>query len=122
MKREFSWSIRTTLCCAALAFGCQPKGAGAELQSPQEASKACGPEGLIDDMEDNNNQVMLRGGRNGYWYTFVDDAGSTVTPEAGAKGGTFTQSEGGTKGSAYAARFHGTIGTGRRNDHILDLF
>jgi endoglucanase len=112
MKRSFSWSVLATVGCVALAVGCKPKGAGGDLQTPQEAAKACGPEGMIDDMEDNNNQVLLQGMRSGYWYTFLDEAGSTVTPTAGAKGGTFTPSEGGAKGSAYAARFHGTIGTG----------
>ncbi len=68
--------------------------------------------GLIDDGEDNNNQTAVIEGRGGYWYTFVDDAGSTVTPEAGARGGTFAMSPGGANNTAYAARFHGKIAAG----------
>jgi endoglucanase len=71
---------------------------------------ACPPDqGLLDDGEDNNNQTAVVGGRGGYWYTFVDDAGTTVTPEAGSRGGTFAMSPGGANGTAYAARFHGKI-------------
>ena len=48
--------------------------------------------------------------RGGYWYTFVDKVGSTVWPEAGEAGGTFTPSEGGYN-SKYAAEVKGKIGT-----------
>jgi endoglucanase len=102
-----------------LALGCVPKGGGAGSEgralkmTPQEAARPCGREAMICDAEDNNNQVIVQDGRSGYWYTFVDDVGSTVQPQAGAKGGgPFTMSQGGANGSAYAARFHGSIGTG----------
>jgi len=73
---------------------------------------SCGAEGLIDDCEDNNNQGKVVGGRGGYWYTFADEVGTTVTPEAGAKGGTFTMSPGGVNGSKYAANARGHVGHG----------
>ena len=66
--------------------------------------------GQIDDFEDNNNQNNVVDNRGGYWYTFVDKVGSTVWPEAGEAGGTFTPSEGGYN-SKYAANFKGKIGT-----------
>jgi len=69
-------------------------------------------EGLIDDGEDGNNQVLVRDGRNGYWYTYVDELGSTVEPEAGSRGGTFNMSPGGADGSKYAANVRGKIGKG----------
>jgi endoglucanase len=113
MKHEFGWSV---LAIAAVgAMGCTPKaGAGGtgELPGPEQAAAPCGPDAVIDDFEDNNNQVAVQAGRSGYWYTFSDDAGSTVTPAAGAKGGTFTPAEGGANGSAYAGRFAGTVGNG----------
>ena len=117
MKHSEGWSRLVMFAAAGgLALGCVPKGGGKgadQLPPPQEAAKPCGPEGLIDDMEDNNNQVMLQGGRGGYWYTFVDNAGSEITPQAGEKGGgPFTMSEGGANGSKYAARFYGKIGDG----------
>src|SRR3954453_23199195 len=40
-------------------------------------------DGLIDDFEDGNNQVMTMGERDGYWWVSKDALGSTVTePEA----------------------------------------
>ena len=51
------------------------------------------PRRAIDDFEDNNNQNHVVDGRGGYWYTYVDKVGSTVWPEAGEAGGTFTPSE-----------------------------
>jgi endoglucanase len=73
--------------------------------------KDCGPTGMIDDGEDGNNQNLPVGDRGGYWYTFRDKKGTTIEPAAGEDGGTFAMSEGG-HGSAFAARFHGKIGTG----------
>jgi endoglucanase len=81
--------------------------------SAAEATGACGPEGVIDDGEDNNNQTASVGGRGGYWYTFADDVGTSVTPEAGTKGGTFTMSPGGANQSKFAANARGMIGRGQ---------
>ncbi|NLE85951.1 MAG: hypothetical protein GX607_06085 [Myxococcales bacterium] len=77
-----------------------------------EGTPCSAPTAVISDGEDNNNQVELHEGRGGYWYTFVDDSGSTVWPEAGAHGGTFEMSPGGANGTKYAARMHGSVGTG----------
>jgi endoglucanase len=75
--------------------------------------KACPPaEGAISDGEANNNQVNPVKGRGGYWYVFSDKQGSEVTPLPGDQGGTFAMSEGGAKGTKYAARMHGTVGSG----------
>ena len=73
--------------------------------------RACGPEGLIDDCEDGDNRVLSRGGRGGYWYTFRDKRGTTVTPAIEEDGARFTMSPGG-RDSRQAARFHGNVGTG----------
>jgi hypothetical protein len=73
--------------------------------------RACGPEGLIDDGEDGDNRLLSRGGRGGYWYTFRDKLGTTVSPAIEQDGGHFTMSPGG-RDSRYAARFHGKVGTG----------
>src|SRR5690606_14633561 len=51
-------------------------------------------------------------GRGGYWYTFADKAGSTVTPTPGALGGTFTMTPGGHDGTGHAARMYGQVGGG----------
>ena len=93
--------------------------------------KECGPDGVIDDLEDNNNQITVIGDRGGYWYTYADNEGSTVSPVPGDQGGTFTMVEGGHdskfaaemkgklagKSIVYAAmglNFHGSEGAARR--------
>jgi endoglucanase len=86
-------------------------GAGAASAGPGKG-KACGPDGLVDDGEDGNNQTKQAGGRGGYWYTYVDKAGSSVTPAAGAAGGTFAMTPGGANGSGYGANMKGKVGTG----------
>jgi endoglucanase len=108
------WTTCCTLCAwlaGPLALGCAPGGKG-EAEGAQSPTNApanvtrCGPDGLIDDCEDNNNQVANLGGRNGYWYTYVDEAGTQINPPAGS---AFAMSEGGAHGSGYAARFWGKI-------------
>jgi hypothetical protein len=44
---------------------------------------APGPDELVDDMEDGDGQVLLAGGRDGYWYTFGDDTGGYLEPAEG---------------------------------------
>lgn len=83
------------------------------IKSPSPAAlKSANPGSMIDDAEDQNNQVMVQEGRSGYWYTYVDDAGSTIEPTAGAQGGTFTMTKGGANGSEYAAHMQGQIKEG----------
>src|SRR5438552_11202940 len=78
----------------AFAAGCVPP--GARVAPPGTvALKECGPDGVIDDMEDNNNQITVSGERGGYWYTYVDKDGSTVSPVPADSGGTFTMVENG---------------------------
>jgi endoglucanase len=94
------------------AVGCAGSPTSEQVRATPEGSACSSPDALIDDAEDNNNQTAVVGGRGGYWYTFVDDAGTTVWPTAGAQGGTFEMSPGGADGSKYAAHFKGQIGTG----------
>jgi endoglucanase len=92
--------------------GCIPDGApatGATVANSADGKK-CPPDGVIDDCEDNNNQIAPNKGRAGYWYTFLDKAGSTIDPAAG---GTFSMSKGGASGSAYAAHASGKVGNGQ---------
>ena len=103
---------------APAAAAPEPVAAGAAPAAPAVAGapigggfKDCGPDGMLDDGEDGNNQNMAVGDRGGYWYTFRDKKGTTIDPAAGEDGGTFAMSEGG-HASQFAARFHGKIGTG----------
>jgi endoglucanase len=61
---------------------------------------------VIDDVADANNQIVVDDGRDGYWYTFVDRVGTTISPPAGHK---FIQSRGGAHGLPYAARMLGKV-------------
>jgi endoglucanase len=92
---------------AFAAVGCIPNPEPLSPKAQEAAAKKCGPDGLIDDAEDNNNQISSVKGRGGYWYTFGDKS-STITP---ALGGTFTMSPGGANGSANAAHISGKVGT-----------
>lgn len=94
--------------------GCQPtvNPTSPSAKEIPEGTPCQVPEALIDDADDNNNQTAVVDGRGGYWYTFVDDLGTTVWPTAGAHGGTFEMSPGGAENSPYAANFKGTVATG----------
>ena len=117
--KAFAYSIG---CGVALAVGgCiapQASGPGAAPGSAASIGGAsaftdCGPDGMIDDGEDGNNQNLPVGNRGGYWYTFIDKTGSTtVTPMAGEQGGTFAMTEGGVNGSKFGANFKGKIASG----------
>lgn len=41
---------------------------------------------LIDDLEDGDNGVSKVGNRTGFWYTYLDTYGSTITPKPDASG------------------------------------
>ena len=91
----------------ATGGGCTPFGVRPASDRPP-VYRDCGPDGLIDDLEDNNNQISVIEDRGGYWYTYADQAGSTIWPEQGDKGGTFTPSEGGNA-SKFAVNFKGKL-------------
>jgi hypothetical protein len=64
-------------------------------------------DGLIDDLEDNDNQVGQIAGRGGYWWAAKDDKGSSIEPI-----GEMKMSEGGAGGSKYAVHVTGKTATG----------
>jgi endoglucanase len=85
----------------------QPAVAAAPAPGPTAVpEKECPADFTVDDAEDNNNQVLVQGGRKGYWYTFVDKAGTSISPPAGTK---FLMSPGGSRDSKYAARMLGKV-------------
>ena len=98
------------LVAAAAATGCIPKaqpGSSAGAENTPEG-RPCSGDGVIDDGEDGNNQVNPAKGRAGYWYTFVDTAGSSIVPA-----GQFSMTPGGADGSSSAARMTGKVGNGQ---------
>ncbi|MDP9000991.1 MAG: hypothetical protein M3O46_12860 [Myxococcota bacterium] len=78
---------------------------GATAAARREKLGSC-PKGLIDDLDDGDSQVVKTEDRDGYWFTFVDTEGSTVSPK-----GDFKPDAGGPNGSKFAARMHGKIGS-----------
>lgn len=99
---------------ALSSSGCKKRVAvtGAEAKT-SDAARACPKDlGVISDGENGSNQVADIQGRGGYWYTFVDEAGSSITPEAGSRGGTFQMTPGGASGSKAAAHMSGKLGGG----------
>jgi endoglucanase len=86
---------------------CRVNPTSPDLENSPEG-KACPPEAKIEDAEDNNNQVLVQDGRNGYIYTYADTQGSTVEP---AGGGVFSMTPGGANGSQYALHMNGQLGS-----------
>jgi hypothetical protein len=84
--------------------------ATSSLPAPQ-GSPHYGPASAcaIDDMSDGNNRILTNAGRGGYWYSYVDSAGSTITPPAGAPFIMSPVSEPNVAG--FAARFLGNMST-----------
>lgn len=94
------------LCCV-LAMGCITSRTGAYLNADQaaETKLAICPEGMIEDVEDNNDQIRQQEGRGGYWFSFYDAEGTTISP----KSELFDQ--GGPQGSKYFAHAKGKMAT-----------
>ena len=68
---------------------------------------ACTQSALVDDAEDGDNRVLIADKRGGYWYTYADTIGTTISPS-----GSFKMTEGGAEGSKYSARMTGKVATG----------
>jgi endoglucanase len=96
---------RVSVLLLGLVLGaCRVNPTSPDLENSPEG-KACPPEAKIEDGEDNNNQVIVQDGRNGYVYTYNSE-GSTVEP---AGGGVFSMTPGGANGSQYALHMSGQL-------------
>ncbi len=107
---RLGWAAASLSLLLVASSGCMIPGT---IPPPDDGAgrvSLCGPEGLIDDCEDGNNQGATVGDRGGYWYTYSDRLGTTIVPQAGDRGGIFFMTPGGAQGSKYAARMHGTTG------------
>jgi endoglucanase len=111
------FTMKNTLSCLLTASAilsltaCAPPVNSPEMAKTPEGMP-CGPDALIEDGEDNNNQVIVHDGRAGYIYTYMDPEGTTITPKAGSEGGIFEMSPGGFN-SAYAMRMNGTVASAK---------
>lgn len=104
MYKYGKWLLGLT--APSLVAGCitsHPSNYGETAAAKRTQLGPC-PNGLLDDGEDGNNQIPETAGRGGYWFTFVDDLGSTVQPK-----GEFAMAEGGANGSRHAARITGKM-------------
>ena len=108
MNSKARWSVILFACSAMGMVGCRANPTDPSMKDTPEGAP-CPASAMFDDGEDNNNQVLVQETRGGYWYTYVDDTGSTIDPPAGATGGIFSFAPGGYNGSAYAARMKGHI-------------
>jgi hypothetical protein len=71
---------------------------------PPRPEATCEGQALVENAEDRNDQVLLRGNRNGYIYTYLDKAGSTILPTESQ----FRMEKGGAD-SNYAIHVHGKL-------------
>jgi len=93
---------------ALATTGCRVNPTSPDMENTADG-KACPPEAVIEDGEDNNNQVNVQDGRSGYVYTYVDASGSSIDPAGGAQ---FAMTPGGANGSQSALRISGQLGSG----------
>jgi hypothetical protein len=110
LARVFARFVGVTLATSAAAcITSIPDGAAQPKSAPVRS--AVGPElsecasGSIDDLEDGNSQILTNEGRGGYWYSYADTFGTTVSPED-----EFVPSAGGAGGSTKAAHISGKTG------------
>jgi hypothetical protein len=80
-------------------------GAGTDVKSCRAGTRLA-DDGAIDDFEDDNMQLTLEGGRDGYWWPKRDQAGSTLDPTP------FAPSDGPGDGSEIAMHASGKTATG----------
>ena len=76
---------------------------GGSSKAPSGALGACPADATIEDGEDGDEQILKHNGRGGWLYTYVDEAGTTVEPEAGA----FELAEGGANGTQRSMQMKG---------------
>lgn len=91
------WGLVTASCLTTPAAD-----SGYSARARQLQPRSCGPEGLIEDANDGDSRVLVRNGRGGYWYTFLDPEGSTIDPSS-----PFKMAAPGHGGSPYAAHMRG---------------
>ncbi|HEX9620327.1 MAG TPA: hypothetical protein VF989_09340 [Polyangiaceae bacterium] len=97
------------LCLGASGCITSPTWDYGKTAEAKESSLGPCPNGMIDDGEDGDSQIIKVDERDGYWFTSVDEVGSEIQPK-----GDFKMAEGGPEGSKHAARATGkTAATGQ---------
>ncbi len=101
------------------AFGCEAITGLPDAKAPRApgAPPDCSDVALVEDFEDNDDQIVLEAGRDGFVYTYLDELGSTVEPSDKA----FAAASGGSEKSGFAGRFHGKTAKGEESFAGLGL-
>jgi hypothetical protein len=99
-----SYTFGALLVGLGLASGCSLEQFRKDPVRPVSPESTCEGQAIIDNAEDRNDQVLLRGGRSGYIYTYLDSAGSSIAPAANS----FRMERGGAQ-SNYAAHVKGKL-------------
>ncbi|MDC0677680.1 carbohydrate binding domain-containing protein [Sorangium atrum] len=110
-----SGSVDPSTTTAASTGTTDPTTTSTAASTSASTGSGAGPQTIemIDDMEDNDNAILAKGGRVGYWYTFNDGSeGATQTPPPDPEGTgeepfTMTALEPARSQSTYAARSWG---------------
>src|SRR5579862_5232688 len=82
--------VRLGVLIAALggiSWGCitsPPSEFGSTAVAKADKLGAC-PQGMIDDLEDHDSQILKVEDREGYWFTSADPEGSTIFPKGDFK-------------------------------------
>jgi hypothetical protein len=95
-------------CAAAACSFFRPPAGGIPEEGTAGGADACSRAAMIDDADDGDDQILLREGRGGYLYTFVDETGSTVWPGDDA----FAVSAAGGGRAGTALRVKGALSAG----------
>ena len=84
--------------------GCKINPADPKLANSKDGAACNSQEAFIADGDDNDNRTIVVGGRGGYWYTYMDQEGTTVDQV-----GNYSPSEGGAGDSKFSGKLSGTL-------------
>ncbi len=99
--------------CFSICFlflGCpgknSPSSPGGGKSTPTSTTSPSPASMMIDNLEDQNTQIIVQQGRNGYWYTYNDGTGGTLLPNP------LAVTSGGANGTLYSMGINGSGFTG----------
>lgn len=99
-------ALTTGLVVAAGCSQFKPPPPGSQPAGAAAAQDPCQRLAMIEDGEDGDSQIAVRGGRGGYLYTFADTAGTSISPTSD----DVRPAPGGADGSEYALHISGKLG------------
>ncbi len=94
-----------SVCCGWATPGCAHFMPPVDDESTDQTSRSCEELAMIEDADDGDDQTLVRAGRGGYLYTYIDAQGTTIEPPTNS----FSATKGGVNGDGYALRIQGTV-------------